>query len=586
VLGLAVCGSEPEIVVRTRVGPQPDPHSIDDREALDSGLRVLREVLRPLRTAGREERPREIPSVEPPRGRRDVEALIRAVRSAPRDELEGPARRLAAADTRTWPELRTALLAKRTAPKGDYRSLLRVIGGDVPNRYGYFRLHWKRAHGHAVVLSEDWYEDLLAVPRSKVSRGLRKVYRDCVLQTAMLRAATAIGSDPDLTADVVATLLDVAYLHRGTFRDEVGRAIRRIGDEAVPHLIRAAIDPPKRRNDDDVEVKKAAYARYQLDRMDRLHPTRAVAAVRQSPRLLADVLTAYGNARSGEAATVLLDHADAPSPRVRTAAGEAFLAYVTGPAPRAVQRTVRLLGGGTKKTRAYLSYRQRAAIAIRERLEAEAPSLAEEPCDIRREDGTTDTHCEAQPQRHTAAYMTWLDERRRKREADLIEAALSETDATVTMELLDRLLTTSPQLEAGDRLVTFFSAAASSALAAGDPARAGQLLRKSARLAEREDSERARDLRVRALLAEAAAPGLDARGREMLLKTASDHARNDKSIAAALREARSGLTARTDPVIRVRVIGALALLGLVMLCLAALGGPLRRKLIPSAHHGR
>jgi hypothetical protein len=433
-----------------------------------------------------------------------------------------------------------------------------------------------------VVLSEDWFEDLLALPRTKVSRGLRKVYRDCVLQAAMLRAASAIGRDPNRSAEVVVTLLDVAYLHRGTFRDEVGRAIRRIGDEAVPHLIRAAVEPPRRRKDDDVEFKKAAYARYQLDRMDRLHPARAVAAVRQSPRLLADVLTAYGSARPGEAATVLLDHADAQSPRVRATARQAFLAYVTGPAPRTVRRTVRLLGGGTKKTRAYLSYRQRAAIAIRERLEVEAPSLVEEPCDIRREDGTRDAHCEAQPQRHATAYLAWLDERRRQREASQIEAALAEADANATMELLDRLLATSQDLEAADRLVAFFSAAASSALAAGDPARAGQLLRKSARLAEREDPEGARGLRVRALLAEADAPGLDARGREMLLKTASDHAPNDPIISAALLDARSELTERSDPTLRTRVLGGLALLSLAMLCLGALGGPLRRRLIPSS----
>jgi hypothetical protein len=464
--------------------------------------------------------------------------------------------------------------------------LLKAIGGDVPNRYGFFRLHWKRAHGHAVVVSEDWFEDLLALPRSKVSRGLRKVYRDCVLQTAMLRAASAIGRDPDRTAEVVATLLDVAYLHRGTFRDEVGRAIRGIGDEAIPHLVRASIEPPSRRkNDEDVEVKKAAYARYQLDRMDRLHPTRAVAAVQQSPRLLAELLTAYGEARTGEAAVVLLDHADAPSPRVRSAARNALLAYVTGPAPRTVQRTVRLLGGGTKKTRAYLTYRQRAAIAIRERLQAEAPSLLEEPCDIRREDGTTDTKCEAQPKRHADTYLGWLDKRRRQQEVSQIEEALSQTDATVTMELLDRLLTTSPKLEGTERLVTFFSAAASSALAAGDPARAGQLLRKSARLAELEDPERARDLRVRALLAEAAAPGLDARGREMLLETASGHAPDDRSITMALSEARSGLTDRTSPTFRIRLLGGLALVALAMLCLAALGGTLRRRLIPNAQDG-
>ena len=46
---------------------------------------------------------------------------------------------------------------------------------------------------------EDWFSDLLALPTGRVSRGLTKVYRDCVLQTALLRAAAMVqgGGRPD-----------------------------------------------------------------------------------------------------------------------------------------------------------------------------------------------------------------------------------------------------------------------------------------------------------------------------------------------------------------------------------------------------
>src|SRR5690606_6880752 len=184
--------------------------------------------------AGHDEADVRTAPTHPPRDRAEFEALQDEIRRGPIDELGGPARRLAEAPASSWPAIREALLADRRAPKGDYRTVLAVIGGDVPDRYGHFAIAWKKKHGHPVLLSEDWFEDLLAMPRSRISAPLLPVYRDCVLQTALLRAARNLGRDPALADAVVETLLDAAYHHHGTFRDEVSRALADVGAEGIP----------------------------------------------------------------------------------------------------------------------------------------------------------------------------------------------------------------------------------------------------------------------------------------------------------------------------------------------------------------
>jgi len=543
-LGTAGCGdSSPVVEVSTHVGPSHarNDEALRREHARTVATTVLAELWVPRRTAADAAELHDAP-VHPPADAAQFERLVEAIREVPLDEVGGPARRLAAAGPAVWPSTARALLAERKAPKGDYRSLLDAIGGDVPNRYGYFARAWKKAHGFDVKLSQDWFEDLLSLPMGRVAGGLRAVYRDSVLQVALLRAAAAVGhDDPALAGEVVATLLDVAYAHEGTFRDEVGRAIVAVGDEAVPHLLRAShYTSPHRDEREDPAALRAEYARVQLDKMDRLHPERATAAVREDPRRLVALLEAYREVRPGEAAAVLLELADAAEPAVRDAAKAAFVAYVEGPPPAARGRTIRLLGGGTSTAFAHLTYRQRAAIAIRERMEAHVPALLEPACELKREDGSTDGKCEAQPERLTRVYLAWLHEQRRAADERAIAAALAEPDVRARVEQLDRLLAGNPMLEGAARLVPVYEEAAEAALAGGDAARAGQLLRKAAQLCAVTDTPaaaaRAEALRVRALLAEASVPELRREGRRMLLASAQQLAPEDARIGAALVE--------------------------------------------------
>lgn len=572
----------PEVEIATHVGPSHARHDpqAQRRHAREVATTVLAGILsRPSPEPAERLLALDEP-LHPPVDPEQLAAAIAAVRELPLDEIGGPARRLAAADPRVWPELRAALLAERKAPKADYRALLDLVGGDVPNRYGHFERAWKKAHGFEVKLSQDWFEDLLSLSTGRVAAGLRAVYRDCVLETALLRAASAVAkADPALAGDVVAALLDAAYAHDGTFRDEVGRAIVAIGDEAVPHLLRASdYAGPSRPGREDPAALRAEYARLQLDKMERLHPGRATDAVRDDPRRMVALLDAYAQVRPGEAASVLLELADAADPAVRTAARGAFMAYVEGPPPTARARTIRLLGGGTSTALAQLSYRQRATLAIRERVGADVPRLLErEPeCEVRREDGTMDEACLGQPERLTRAYFAWLADRRHAADEQALAAALAEPDAHARVEALDRLLAGNPSLEGAERLVPVYQQAADAALAEGDAARAGQLLRKAAQLCPPAQADDAKALRVRALLAEASVPRLQREGRRMLLASALALAPEDPQIGAALEaiDAREGRVApgRWAPLAGV-VVGLWGL--------GALGSWWRRRRAPS-----
>lgn len=573
------CAEEtPEVEIKTYVGKsyeQKDPE-LAQRAALQVFKVAVPEMLGNGEPKASEGPTTGVPqTVHPPRSKEELEDLLSALRKGPLDEIAGPARRLAAADPSLWPQLRELMLADRKAPKGDYRSLLKAIGGDVPNRYGHFNLAWKKAHGHDVKLSTAWFEDLLSLPRSKVSVGLLEVYRDCVLQTALFAAASKIGHNRQLAPDVVASLLDAGYTHQGTFRDEVGRALVEIGNEAIPSLIVESIPPSTRKRDaEKPEVKRAKFAEHTLDKMDRLHPARATSAVREEPALLANTLDAYGKAKIGEAATVLLEYADDDSPPVRRAAREAFMAYVEGPAPKVAARTVRLIGGGVGHAFAYLSYRERARLAIRAQIDARAPALIEPECDVVRENGKVDPKCEAQPLRLATAYFAWLNLQRELDETATIDAALADTDLDRGAEQLDRLLARSPELSSKDRLASFYERLATRKVAEGNSAAAAALWRKSSMLVKASDPQLAVELHVKALQTEASLPELPSTGRRMLLSAA---AALDETIETPSAETEDRATAAPDRVGRSRLYGGAGLLCVALFAVGLLGGPLRRR---------
>ncbi len=581
---VAACGGAPQVEIVTRIGADAPAPKADnfiaqalllradrERDLLDP---VLDDVLgpvpsddanprlpgqrsaqkdpaspsRPLATAvagivGKQDAPAAPlapPEMVPARDQDGFAALVEAAEAAEGAELSALADALARTPALLWPEVAERLLADRKHRKADYKVVLDLIAGDVPNRYGHFERAWKRAHGHKVKLSEDWYTDLLALPVGRISKALRPVYRDCVITAALLRAGMQIGRDLDHSDAVIETLLAAGYVHDGTFRDEVGRAIRGIGDPALPALLRRSLTPPLPSDEKEanalratVDYRKAEYAQVQLDRMDRSHPPRALAAASDDPRLLADLLSAYGIARTGEAAAPLLEHVNATIPRIRAAARSAFMAYVTGPAPKAERKTVRLLGGRTTEAPASLTYRDLARLAIRERLATEHPELLEPECRVITADGTRDATCAEQPARLAEIYFARLEALRREKEQKQIDTALAEPDRAAAVALLDSLLADNPDLALGNQLVPTYLAAAADAEAAGEHRRAAGLLRKSAALA---GGSEGLELKLRALLLESQIDDLPVQGRAMLLATAESLAPDDPKVLAAVSQ--------------------------------------------------
>jgi hypothetical protein len=515
------------------------------------------------------------PVIGPPTTGLQLEATLAAIRKGPLDEVGAAIRNLAQADPAVWPEIRELLIAERKHGKREYKHVLATIGGDVPNRYGTFDLHWKKAHGYSVKLSEDWYEDLLAVEPGRISKALQPVFRETLLTSALLQAAPRIAqADPHRTAEIVDTLLTTAYVHEGTFRDEVGRSIDALGDAAVPWLMQHSVVPDDAK-EGSMEERRASYAAYCLDRMDRLHPQRAIEAVADDRRLLAAVLRNYALTRDGDAAPHLLTWIDSDAPGVRRAAREAFEAYVTGPLPKLRRKAIRLFGGNTTEKVAELGYREHARLAIRDLLSKQAPELLEPECRLFLPGHVVDETCERQPERLFRAYVAQLDQRRASRRDALITTALAQSDHEVGAAMLDGLLSDGSVPADPSLIAPYYGEVAATLADRGERARAAQLLRKSAMLIADLEPARARELTVDALALEAEAEGVDERGRAMLLRTASELDPSSPTIAASMQRIAVERESADDPLRRQLTLGLLALLAALAL-VAGLG----RKLGP------
>lgn len=226
-----------------------------------------------------------------------------------------------------------------------YKTLLRSIGASVPDRGGRF--------GEAQVADLDWFDALLQpAPPANVGTDAMAadVRRQTVVNVALIRALGRRRDSPEAAE----SLLRFAYRHRGAFRDECGRVLRAMGDAAVVALVRSGAwrDPL------DFRIKR--YAAYQLDRMDRAQPARALAAAPES--LKVELLRAYGEVREETAVNAVVSFTRHESPRVRRAARWATLRYFLGEAPQTRKRHLRVAGGSESagERTLYLTYRQMA----------------------------------------------------------------------------------------------------------------------------------------------------------------------------------------------------------------------------------
>ncbi|HEY7954385.1 MAG TPA: hypothetical protein VII38_03795 [Polyangia bacterium] len=205
---------------------------------------------------------------------------------------------------------------------------------------------------------------VVAPPLPPTRAELEIARAEAMEEVALLRA---IASTQRM--DAVDPMFALAFVPGGVFRDECGRQIRSMGSFAVPALIRlmhqrgpAALHLSKQRR----------YAAYQLDRMDRAQPQKAIASA-PDDRVKSAIIHQYGQERALEAVDAILGQVDAPSHRVRKEARWAWLRYVTGPPPPPAPMRKRKLTGGREEDEEkpdYLTYRELALLALQKQVQA------------------------------------------------------------------------------------------------------------------------------------------------------------------------------------------------------------------------
>jgi hypothetical protein len=298
------------------------------------------------------------------------------------------------------------LTAVRPFGADEYRKLFLAMWAQVPNWKSGDPLWIKRAEPPYVPAKKgqprvrrppphepeklDWLAALDALDLAELSQpfafeGLPKIelppvaperaaaLRDDARKVVLAMRALAATQRPD----AVEPLWRLAFTLDGVFRDECGRQIRVIGDAAVAPLVRLQY---QKGTPAQPLTKQRRYAVYQLDRMDRARPSKAVDGA-SDDRLRAELLRAYGEVRAPDAVEAVLGQITASSHRVRREARAAFRRYVEGPPPPSAPKRKRRLPGGKEETEEkadYLTYREIAELALKKRL-AEVGLTVSEP---------------------------------------------------------------------------------------------------------------------------------------------------------------------------------------------------------------
>ncbi len=325
------------------------------------------------------------PTVSPILDDAGIDRLYQALLSADSATRLQAARLIATADPEGYTTYAARLGREVTGPTPAIKFLIHAIWGQYPNPDyprgpgndppmwftrpeppippGTPRGKRPRPHDPDAV---DWLTALAeldlgqqTLPAELTPDVLTAVRGEMLLRVALLRAVAAAGRT-SFGRKAVYPLFDFAFVREGLFRDECGRAIRSMGSYGIPGLIRIY------NNRTRANFKMRRYASYQLDRMDRLRPTKAIATAPDDV-VRADIIHAYGEVLSLDAVEAILEQVGARSHRVRHEARWAWLRYVDGPPPPEAPKRKRKLPGGKEEAEEkedYLNYREMATLAL------------------------------------------------------------------------------------------------------------------------------------------------------------------------------------------------------------------------------
>jgi hypothetical protein len=259
------------------------------------------------------------------------------------------AKDLAAIGARVEDQLAAYVARPHTSTPDDRRKALAKIHALVPDKSGNFHAPPRDEDKKNADDKIDWLAELVKL--DPTTPGAAEVIGD-------VAALRAIAAAKDVKAARV--ILDAAFADDTMiYRDECGRLVRAMQPSSIPALM---IDSQAR------SESRRRYAGYQLERLDRQEPERALAAAAGDEGLRVAILDAFRVAKVREAVHVVLATVDDDSPRVRAAARAAWMSYVTGPPPPPAPKKKLVLPGGTlakKETALWMTYRELADADLR-----------------------------------------------------------------------------------------------------------------------------------------------------------------------------------------------------------------------------
>jgi hypothetical protein len=315
------------------------------------------------------------------------------------------------------------------------REVLIAIKAAVPDKSGRFSQPARQTGKEKKADDEvDWQAELLALDPSTAGLG------DVIADDAAIRA---LAATKDMRAAQV--IFDTAFgADTMIYRDECGRYLRRMEPTSIPALTLASMAK-------DYDRKR--YATWQLERLDRQEPEKALDAALGDEALTIAILDVFRRTHHREAVHAVWRRVDAGAPRVRAAARATWMEYITGPPPPPAPKAKLNLPGGrkTKKPKPlWLTYRELADNELRkaanELLHEDYPledpmTLDDEDEDRRPKKPTVKIDLEDVTRRLFAYY----DGERDKRDAALWDAAQKKAqggDLGAATQIVDRMLAT------------------------------------------------------------------------------------------------------------------------------------------------
>ena len=152
-----------------------------------------------------------------------------------------------------------------------------------------------------------------------------------------IAALRALSQTKDIRAAQV--IFDTAFLPETMiYRDECGRYVRKIEPWSIPAITRESQGKSDRRR----------YATWQLERLDRQDPIKALNAATGNEELKIAILEVFKQTKLREAVRAVWLTVNDDAPRVRAAARATWMDYITGPAPRPAPKAKLKLPGGKR----------------------------------------------------------------------------------------------------------------------------------------------------------------------------------------------------------------------------------------------